>query len=272
MIDMNLIIALSPEAQPIIQYYKLKRVHNITAFEVYKKDNMQLIISGIGKYNAAEATAYLAGLNRDVPNQVWLNVGIAGGEAATLGSTVLANAIKDEESGRIYYPTLCFDLSLPQVSLITVNQPEEAYKSDFLYDMEAAGFFKAASRFSPSELVHSLKIVSDNQSQGIEHISKESASKLVESGLTYIDNVVQVLLELREQLVPNKTIEQAVTFLTGKYNFTTTQLNSLRVVLQNWVAINIDEDIFSMQLENIKNAKELMKMLEDKIKRVPVGY
>jgi len=272
MVKINFVVALSSEAQPIIQHYKLKRVHKISAFEVYKNHNIQLIISGIGKYNVATATAYLAGLNQDLPIQVWLNAGIAGGQAANLGNTVLINAIKDEESGRNFYPSICFDIALPQVGIVTVNRPEEAYNSEFLYDMEAAGFFFAASRFSPSELVHCLKIVSDNKSQGIEHITKESTSKLVESVLPYLDNVIQSLLELSQQLAPNETIEQAISFLSEKYHFTTTQLNNLRIVLQNWVAINDDEDIFSMQFEDIRNANALIKMLEDKISISPVTY
>ena len=53
--QINFVVALSPEAQPLIRYYKLKRDRQITAFELYRNDNIQLIISGIGKYNTAIA-------------------------------------------------------------------------------------------------------------------------------------------------------------------------------------------------------------------------
>ncbi|MEO0417063.1 MAG: hypothetical protein AAF226_19170, partial [Verrucomicrobiota bacterium] len=59
------VVALRPEANPIIQHWGLKHSAALSSgsFQVFAhpdKNNHFLIISGVGKVNAAAATAWLA--------------------------------------------------------------------------------------------------------------------------------------------------------------------------------------------------------------------
>lgn len=268
----NFVVALSPEAQPLIRYYKLKRDRQISAFEVYKNDDLQLIITGMGKYNAAIATGYMAGLSRSGATPAWINVGIAGGQVAEIGRALLINAITDSEYGKKYYPTICFESDLPQASLVTLNKPAENYEDGVLYDMEAAGFFAAASRFSPSELVHCCKIVSDNRTQGIEHITRETATAMIETAIIMIDKVAQALSELRGQLWSIENIEQSISLITQQYHFTTAQQNTLRNLLQNWYALKNADDPPVFPFQGVQSSGEYLVALENEINKYPVNY
>jgi len=271
-VQINFVVALSAEALPVIKYFKLKRVHDISVFEVYRKDNVQLIISGIGKQNAAVAVGYLAGISETDSIQAWLNAGIAGGEAAKLGEAVLANVIRDEESGYTYYPSICFDTEITQTKIATINKPAENYRDDALYDMEASGYYAAASRFSPSELVHCCKIVSDNTDQGIDHINKESVTAMIDDQIDVIVKLGQELAKLGAQLVPEENIEKIFSSLTGQFHFTTTQKNRLKILLQNWFAICKHIDLSQISSESIKNASECLAALDRYVNNCQIRY
>ena len=80
------VIALHCEAKPIIDFYRLKKTTAHKGFDLYQNQHMQCVISGIGKINAAAATAWVAALNQDQPSLAWINSGTAGGAEHALGS------------------------------------------------------------------------------------------------------------------------------------------------------------------------------------------
>ena len=59
--SIRLVVALKEEAQVILDHYKLKLVNENTIYPIYKNEEEThwLIISGIGRNNAAASTAYL---------------------------------------------------------------------------------------------------------------------------------------------------------------------------------------------------------------------
>lgn len=269
--QINFVVALDAEAQPLIHYYRLKRDHEIKPFPVYKSDNKLLIVSGIGKHNAMVATGYLAGLS-NIGSQAWLNVGIAGGDVESLGDTVLAKAILDQETKKRYHPSVCFDVDLPQVEIITINEPTVIYKKGVLYDMEAAGFFDAASHFSTVELIHSCKIISDNSNHGVDGITKESTLALIETNFEKIEDMTRVLLNLLSQIKIAERVGQAISLLEKEYHFTTTQQNSLKVLVQNWIALDNEADFSVIQNLQAKNSKHYLEALSSLVSSQPVKY
>ena len=56
---------------------------------------------------------------------------------------------------------------------MTVIFPKIRYTTNYLYDMEAAGFFKGARNFVGPEKVQCIKIVSDNKDSSIFKISSK---------------------------------------------------------------------------------------------------
>lgn len=267
----NFVVALDAEAQPLIHHFKLKRAHSIFPFPVYANSEMQLIVCGIGKLNAAIATGYLSGL-MGAGSQAWINFGIAGGDAGDIGDILLANVILDQETNRRYYPSICFDVDLLQAQVITVNKPDTRYQEKSLYDLEAAGFFAAASHFSSSELIHSCKIISDNSLQGIEGVSKESVHSLVGSRVNEVEKLVQVILEAVSGIWPEEGITHTVSLLIKKYHFTSSQQNTLKLLVQNWTALNGAKDLSKLQQIEARNSRQYLEALNSEIAKAQISY
>jgi len=58
---MNLIVtALCSEAEPIIEYFRLKKNTASNKFDIFENDRIALVVSGIGKIKSAIATTILS--------------------------------------------------------------------------------------------------------------------------------------------------------------------------------------------------------------------
>ena len=56
-----------------------------------------------------------------------------------------------------------------------------------LSDMELSGFYQTANKYSYRELIHSLKIVSDNRQNPFNYEEKDKIEKTVRSQKKYFD-------------------------------------------------------------------------------------
>ena len=81
------VVALKEEAQIILEHFKLKAVNQKTIYPIYKNEEEThwLIISGIGRSNAAAATAYLYSFSKASKYTSWVNIGIAGSGKGNYG-------------------------------------------------------------------------------------------------------------------------------------------------------------------------------------------
>jgi len=146
-----IISAFYKEVAPIIKYYKLKKEN--TPFEIFKNDEIIVIISGIGKINSAIATTYLLS-NYDI--DFCINFGIAGSSKFEVGEIFLINKINKN-----LYPDILYSHPFSESEIICSD--EIITNGEFrLVDMESEGFFKAATKFIPLENIFIIKIVSDN--------------------------------------------------------------------------------------------------------------
>jgi nucleoside phosphorylase len=184
----KLVVALKPEADPIIAHYGLERIED--AFPIFRSDEATLIVSGVGKSSAAAATAYLQTKTEGAPLGAWFNVGIAGHRARPLGTSCMAREIVDLASGkrwRLETPKV----NLPTDTVWTTDRAETSYENDGLYEMEAAGFLTAATRFSPIGLIQCFKVVSDNQSSSTDRITPSRVRTLLEEALPKLTKAVR---------------------------------------------------------------------------------
>jgi nucleoside phosphorylase len=196
---MNLVVALKAEARPLIRHYELQRRHTSTTFPVYLGTDVALVVSGPGKAAAAAATAWLQGLTQGNKANAWLNIGIAGHASYAVGDARIANRVTEQATNRSWYPSQVHGLDIATGSLLTVDSPENDYTVDTLYDMEAAGFYPAACRFSSSELVQCFKVVSDNRQHANTKITAKHCEQLVDSQLKTINRLVDALGNMQQQ-------------------------------------------------------------------------
>jgi nucleoside phosphorylase len=180
------ITALPSEAQPLIKYFKLILL-NDNVFKIYKKDNILLIVSGIGKEFALMATAYLFAKYKII---TLINIGIAGADKRyTIGDMLLINKIYDVEKKRFYFPQMRYKSVLKEASLHTFCTPVDNAEQTDCVDMEASAIFFAASKFLKTSNIVILKVVSDHFSTNIP--LKTEVHRLIENHLSFVKELVE---------------------------------------------------------------------------------
>lgn len=265
----NIVTALTCEANPIIQHYHLKKSPRKSGFPVYSNEYITLIISGMGKFAAASATGYLQALLSQYDDEeigaaaghAWFNVGIAGHKFMDLGTALLAHRVSDAAGVQRYYPCFTFDLPCDTIDVVSVEQPETAYAVNAAYDMEALGFCAAASRFASFELIHCLKVISDNQSTSHRHITKHVGEELIGNQLLVIENLLHEFEQLQQATVQPHLAED-YRLLTKRLRFTVTQKNQLKSLLQRWHVLENVQVVERFPIQNYQNAKQLLSDLE----------
>lgn len=266
-----LVCALACEAKSLIQHFRLKQATRSSSFPVYENDSIYLIVSGIGKLNAAAATSYLYGFAGMPHEAIWLNVGIAGHWQLPLGTGVLAHQIRDAGSQKSYYPCFACEKPVSTAPLLTVDRPHFGYEEEVLYDMEASGFYAAASRFSIVEWIHCYKIISDNASSDRSSIQPNFVHELCLSHLTSIESFLSSLKHLKEKLDQEIVPQKDFHLFLERWHFTQTQQHRLKNLLQRYQACSLQPLAFS-SFFSLSSAKEVLNFLEEAIQALPLTY
>ena len=89
------VIALKEEAKTIIDHYEMKLVKTKSLYRIFKniEETHWLVISGIGRHNAAAATTYLYLISCASRSTAWINLGIAGSGKGNYGDLCLVDKI-----------------------------------------------------------------------------------------------------------------------------------------------------------------------------------
>ncbi len=257
----QLMAALPAEAKPVISQYKLKRVLPDRGFPVYRNQHISLVVSGVGKANAAAACAFLHALNNFPKNAIWINLGIAGHGRRAVGDALLAHHIRDASSGRQWYPPLAFKPPCPSDSLETRDYPDTSYEHGHAIDMEASGFYPIALLFSTEELVHCFKVISDNPGQPGHGIKAKTVRILIGNQLDPLDKLLarlgQLANLLRESRVPDEVRER----YRRHCRYSKSQDHLLDELLSRWQIREPDSELWLPQLDSIHKARPLLALL-----------
>jgi hypothetical protein len=264
---LRFVVAVAPEADALVRRYRMELQEG--AFRWYRSEAAALVISGVGKTAAAAATGYLHAKTGEEPLGVWLNFGTAGHRDRPRGDLVLAHTVRDAAFGKSYHPTLLDGPDLEAVEIRTVERPEVEFDSDALYDMEAYGFVATAIRFSTSELVQSIKIVSDNRGTTAAAWTPEAVRDLVEERADDVVGAAERFREIARDLEPLRRAETETKELVGAFRdrarFTTSEARRLARLLVRWAAL---EPGAVLRPENIPGASsaEILDGLERRLR------
>lgn len=215
--------ALYCEAQPFIRYYNLKKEVTEHKFQIFKNENVILIITKTGNVNAAIGVTYLCSGRIPGPSDLFINIGVcaAYNNDIPIGTLFLCNKIIDQVTDRNYYPDVIFShpffesaitsspciinhvredihmeedidwLDMNEIGKDAANKEKENLPNnkinivnDTLIDMEAAGIYQAASIFFQSHQLIFLKIISDYGAK--DKVTPEKITKLLQYNLEYI--------------------------------------------------------------------------------------
>ena len=250
--------ALECEAKGLVNFFKLKKQLS-HPFSIYREQNIVLTVTGVGKNAMAGGVTYTLALFSNGHFPVLVNIGIAGHKWQSLGSLFLANKINDVDSKKTFYPQLIGNGWPDTYQVNTFSSPNTLYSDDCLKDMEASAFYEMAVKFSCCELIHCIKIVSDNQNSAIDHIHAGKVSRWVEDQMNVIESLLIKLSSLHQIIAP--TSLENYHKIVNSWHFTTTGKIKLKSLLIRWKALTSDE-WFIANNDKFLTGKEIIKKIE----------
>ncbi len=209
--------ALHCEAKPFIEYFDLKKDLSYSSFQVFRKENIVLYITGTGPMESAIVTASFLTNEPPSSDDFFLNVGICGSirKDLPLGTVILCNKLIEQETGHTYFPDILYNHPFREGSIITSfhkqyeskaaneTSPTVTRVSDFIdglvfADMEAAALYQAGIYFLKPHQMIFIKIISDYMEVNSVNAYKNlDVSALIESNIEIITDWIENLLNNR---------------------------------------------------------------------------
>jgi adenosylhomocysteine nucleosidase len=254
--------ALPCEAKPLVEHFDLKKDVSVQPFAVYVNHDICLTVTGLGKSAMAAGVAYTQALFAKVEHPVILNIGIAGHKDHLLGDLFLIDKIIDIDSQKNYYPSLIFTPPCPTGSIQTSSRPQLNYESAHLCDMEASAFYETAVRFSSSEFILCLKVISDNQLSTVENIQPKQVSALIAAHLATVESLL-VRTATQAGLITSpepRLFEQ----LIQSYRFTVNERMQLKNQLSRWNVVTNHQSL-DLDETRLRSAKDVLRWLDQRI-------
>lgn len=205
------VIAMEKEAKDIAKKLELNEIkndkHNNYNSKIYRKDNISLLITGIGKQQTAiNLTQYLENNKENIPDTI-INIGYVGSTNTKIGAWVNVDKIYNYEwniPGEQRYSIDGFKdnngiikvIKNKQIKVLPCYSAESFVtstdiKDDVIFDMELHSIYLVCQMYNIKELI-SLKKVSDNLSleDYYNNIDMKKVMEL-ESCLELLDNFVK---------------------------------------------------------------------------------
>ena len=260
---LRFVIALLPEARPLIARYRLELAAGDGAFKLYREGDVALVVSGAGKVASAAAVAYLHARAAGGRHAAWINAGIAGHGRRAVGEAVLAHAVRDRASGACWYPPQVFAPPAATGEVVTVDAVEERYEGDAAYEMEASGFYPTACRFATAELVQCLKVVSDGPGASPYGLSASRVEQLIGDRLEELERLAEALLPLSAEVRRLEEDPPELGELLGRWRFTVTETRQLRRLVQRWRALAPGRPLAVGELASLRRGKDVVRRLRE---------
>ena len=183
----------------------------------------------------------------------------------------VANRIVDDSTHEQWYPPQVICNSIARTAVTTVNQPEQEYKDDTAYDMEAAGFYPTARQISTSELVQILKVTSDHPGKPASSLDAKTISTLIQINMGNIEDIIASLQELADTLNSKETKPVSMQIFLDRWHFSVTQRFQLQKVLARWAILAPTKNPFLFLPPNTSTATAVIKSLEDILGKFPLN-
>jgi len=265
---LHLVVALECEAEPLRRHFGLRATGRASTqssnspFKLYEGEDLRLVVSGMGQALAAAAVAWLAGRHEGAPRSAWLNVGTAGHALRPVGEGVLAHKVCDAATGECWYPGLVFAAPAARETLLTVARPEREYRHAAAYEMEAAGFCRAAARFAPWELIHCYKVISDNRHQPVHEVNADRVRAWMADNLPAIERLVTTLQGLARQLAAWEDDPPLLDWMSSRWRFSHTRRARLHALLRRHAALGRDSEALRARLRYCRDAAAALAQVE----------
>jgi len=263
--DTCLFVALDCESKPLIKYFQLKKLIKHSAFSIYANQHLVLTITGVGKLAMAGGVAYTLAHFTPLNNPILINIGIAGHASWAIGSLMMAMKVTDFDSGQCFFPQLLPNKFELLGEVCTLSSATTTYCESAVYEMEAAGFYEIAVKFSTLELIHCLKVISDNRSSSFEKINAKQVESWIYQQLPSIDSILKYLTEQRQTIMPYQP--EGYTQLLTRWHFSITGEMRLKMLLTRWQVLT-GQPWSVPANQSFQTSKQVLKKLLDDIEHL----
>lgn len=264
---LNLMVALHSEAAPLIDFYKLQKSSSPGA-QWYGRETsgaqINLIVTGIGRVAMAAAVGWLAAMTA-ASRLAWLNVGTAGHKAVEIGQVLRIACCEGEPGGRRHFPALVAPWHGAIGSVQTGDHVCRDYPAQALVDMEASAFFTTATRFSPSELVQGLKVVSDNSEADITDLNAAALRAAIADNLAPITGFADAMLTLAECQPETIDLNNEFCDATRHLRMTASQQRQWQEAARHLINAGADSEALKKQLLAASEIKSVLSLWRDQL-------
>jgi adenosylhomocysteine nucleosidase len=193
--------ALPIEAKPLVRHFKMKKDLTRTNFDTFMSSNLTLVVSGLGKTKMAAAVGHSMAPKQQTPVVAAINIGIAGApkhDDFQLGRVFVANKIIDAGSRREFFPDLLKPIGISETTVTTHDRPVTSNASIANYhglvEMEASGFFTAASAFLPPHQISIIKVVSDHVEDY--RLTEDLLVEYIDRSIPSLEKVIEAMMSI----------------------------------------------------------------------------
>ena len=258
----HFIVATSSESKLIIKKLKLKKIQPSSGFNFFYNDSFSMTITGLGKINSALGVAHTFFKFKDLSNNIWINIGLAGHEKEKIGTLILVDKIYDFETQKSMYPFFVKNYKIKRLNCTCYSKPNFNY-SNSLSDMESSGFFSSANKYSSKEIIHSLKIVSDNKFEKIDFNNAESIDRILKKNFDQVLDFVNDIKDLRERKFQKQNkIKIKIEKEIENLKFTFSEGMQLRNLLKIYYNSNYTKKIIEQNKSTKNNIYKIKKILK----------
>ncbi len=265
--DFFIYTALECEAKTLIRQFALKKDTAVHPFSIYRNEEMVLTVTGMGKVAMAAGVAYSQAMFGSVSLPIMLNIGIAGHKTLKLGELIIASKVIDTESGRVFYPQLIGHDWPQSATLRTTTLANTTYSAEGLNDMEASAFYETAVKFSSCELIHCLKLVSDNENSAVDNITPKLAEQWVAEHDGLFAELVPRLQAFRASVIPVEIKEYEQ--ILENWHFSVTGQLKLQSLLRRWNVLT-GLNWLPQQGAEFATGKQVLRCIEQDIEKLTI--
>ena len=206
------------------------------------------------------AVGYAAALASSYGRLFWLNLGSAGHLNYRIGTVVLPAEVRDSGSDLAFYPTPIIPGNFKRDKLRTIKIPSQKYMQNTCYDMEGYSFCIAASRFSLSDYIQVIKIISDNEQKPVSELTKSSLNNAIASGAEETMNIIEAFLDFARVEVSHSE-PSLPSINTSRLHFTQSQRIRLSRLTCQMRLLDPSFDVFQ-EIGQHKTSSSVLNYLE----------
>ncbi|MFT5045404.1 MAG: hypothetical protein ACI8UP_002375, partial [Porticoccaceae bacterium] len=153
----------------------------------------------------------------------------------------------------------------------TLDRPSDGYRSNTLFDMEAAGIMSAASSYLTTDAIQFIKVVSDTVDSPLESFKPSMVTTLMQATVPIVQSIANWLTDTRNAQSRSLSLLELHDNIVATIHHTSTEKHQLLRLLQQHCALT-GAMPYAPPLLKTANASQLLRSLRTTNADLPLVY